>query len=155
MPVVIGDGGGSVTSVGGVITSIGGGITSAELGGYYGGSIADYNEATQTFTPSAQGTGSFTPPEVALVATVEEKLEAIASGWVDSGGPGGHQAAVATEILRRVALLQGDLNRSVRQWAKPGRERALLEMMGVLVGAIHQRDRLLLELRERLNASPY
>ena len=130
-----------------------GSITSAELGGYLGALALQLVNSNQTFlNPS---TGNVTPQEAELISNVEEKLDAIAQGWVDSGGPGGKQRLVAREILRRSALLQGDLTASVRQWAKPGRERALLEMFGVLTKAIADRDRLLLELRERLNASPY
>jgi len=133
-------------------------ITSSELGGYVGATkTPGLNEgARKDYTQSsASGDGSLTPQESMIVSDVEEKIAAIALGWVDSGGPGGHQRAVAREILRRAALLQGDLVGSVRQWAKPGRERAMLEMFGVLTRAIVDRDRLLLELRERLNASPY
>jgi hypothetical protein len=132
-----------------------GDITSSELGAY--STAVDVSEAwrsgNQTF--ATIGTGSQTVQEAEVVSNVEEKLDAIVEGWIDSGGPGGYQRAVSREILRRAALLQGDLSASVRQWAKPGRERAMLEMFGVLTGAIMERDRLLLELRERLNASPY
>jgi hypothetical protein len=130
-------------------------ITSAELGGY--STAADVSEAwrsaDQTFV--TLGSGSQTVQEAEIVSSVEEKLDAIVEGWIDSGGPGGYQRAVSREILRRAALLQGDLVSSVRQWAKPGRERAMLEMLGVLTKALVERDRLLLELRERLNNSPY
>jgi len=90
-----------------------------------------------------------------VTAETNEKVAAISQGWQDSGGPGGNQQAVATEVATRAAQLQAELTRVVRQWAKPGRERALTEMLGVIAGAIAERDRLLLELRERLNASPY
>jgi hypothetical protein len=130
-----------------------GAITTSELGGYGGATGATTNSSNQTTT--VQPGGNQTPAEVALVSSVDDKLAAIVTGWVDSGGPGGHQAAVSQEILRRAAFLQGDMLASVRQWARPGRERALLEMMGVLSAAIISRDRLLLELRERLNQSPY
>lgn len=140
MPIVIPNGGPS------------GSITSSELGGL-SNPYTDYRDKTQTF--SDPPSGDYTPSEVQLISNVEQKLDAIVEGWVDSGGPGGHQQAVAYEVLRRAALLQGDLLGSVRQWAKPGRERAMLEMFGVLTKAITDRDRLLLELRERLNASPY
>lgn len=137
-------------------------ITSAEVSGYYGGVLgAGPNRPTTTWDPailsgdSSGGSGGQTSQEVQLVSSVEQKLDVIVQGWVDSGGPGGFQQAVAPEILRRAALLQGDLLASVRQWAKPGRERALSEMFGVFTKALVDRDRLLLELRERLNASPY
>lgn len=130
-------------------------ITSSELGGY--STALDLTRKwvanNQTFVDLP--TGDATPQEAAVVSGVEEKLDAIAQGWVDSGGPGGYQRAVSREILRRAALLQGDLAESVRHWAKPGRERALAEMFGVLTRALLERDRLLLELRERLNQSPY
>lgn len=127
-------------------------ITSAELGSI-ANPYTDYNTTTQTF--SNPPSGDWTPEEVQVIGAVEQKFDAIVTGWVDSGGPGGNQQAVSREILRRAALLQGDLLGSVRQWAKPGRERAMLEMFGVLTKAIVDRDRLLLELRERLNNSPY
>lgn len=126
-------------------------ITSAELTAYVGGHATDYVPETQTFFP--RGGGGQTPQEVEVIDHTEEKFDAIVTGWVDSGGPGGFQQAVSHEILRRAALLQGNVNRSVRHWAKPGRERALNEMLSVLVAAIADRDRLLLELRERMNAS--
>ena len=130
-------------------------ITGAELGGY--SAALDISGAwrpgDQTFvTPK---TGNLTSPEAQVVSRTEEKLEALVQGWIDSGGPGGHQRAVSREILRRAALMEGNLRKSVRQWAKPGRERALSEMFSVLVAEISARDRLLLELRERLNNSPY
>lgn len=127
-----------------------GDITSAELGAYAG--------AVPVGAPDAQfppGTGNLTASESQVVSNVEDKLDAIVEGWVDSGGPGGYQQAVSREVLRRAALMQGNMLASVRQWAKPGRERAMLEMFGVLTREIVDRDRLLLELRERLNASPY
>ena len=138
-----------------VIPDSGNDITSAELGGY--SSAVDVTGAWRSGDQSfvTLGTGSQTAQEAELQSNVEEKLDAIVEGWIDSGGPGGYQRAVSREILRRAALLQGDMLASVRQWAKPGRERALTEMFGVLTKAIVERDRLLLELRERLNASPY
>jgi len=139
MPVAIPNGGG-------------GDITTSELGGI-SNPYTDYNDKTQTFTDPVSG--NFTAQETQLISSVEEKLDAIVEGWIDSGGPGGHQRAVSREVLRRAALMQGNLLASVRQWAKPGRERALLEMLSVLSAEITSRDRLLLELRERLNASPY
>lgn len=140
MPVVIPNGGG-------------GDITSSELIALVSGLDLLVNNQTQEITSG--GGGAQTQSETQLVNSVESKLQEIAVGWVDSGGPGGHQRAVAHEVMRRAALLQGDLSKSVRQWAKPGRDRALMEMFGVLVKAVADRDRLLLELRERLNASPY
>lgn len=136
-----------------------GDITSAEVTAYGGGTLRGDRPRT-TFDPAILGTttptgGDLSPEEVQVISNVEEKLDIIVQGWVDSGGSGGRQQAVAHEILRRAALVQGDLLSSVRQWAKPGRERALLEMFGVLTKAMVERDRLLLELRERLNDSPY
>jgi len=131
----------------------GGDITSSEIIALVSGLNLVWDNDTQE--ASSGGGGGQTQAETQLVSEVEAKLEAIATGWVDSGGSGGRQQAVAHEILRRAALLQGDLSGSVRQWAKPGRDRALMEMFGVLAKAIVDRDRLLLELRERLNDSPY
>lgn len=99
--------------------------------------------------------GDQTADESGLVSDVEERAERIAAGWTDSGGAGGYQQAVALEVLQRGAALQAEIDKSVRQWAKQGRERALTEMLGPLVKALVERDRLLLELRERLNGSPY
>src|SRR3990167_10745331 len=93
-----------------------GDITGSELGGYVGGSLSDYHEGTQTFSDSP--TGDLTPQEAQLVSSVEEKLDAIVQGWVDSGGPGGHQRAVSREILRRAAPLQGGKLKSVRHLNK-------------------------------------
>lgn len=145
MPVVIPNGGSAITS-----TEI-----AAYGPGTFGGTLP-----TTTFDPRIKGTvtpttGNQTASEVQVVNNVNDKLDVVVSGWIDSGGSGGRQQAVAREILRRAALLQGDLQLSVRQWAKPGRDRALMEMFGVMTKAVVDRDRLLLELRERLNSSPY
>ena len=140
MPVVIPNGGGDD-------------ITSTEISAYAGGSLADYASGSQTFTEFP--TGDRMPQESKVISAVDAKLDAIAQGWIDSGGPGGLQRANSREVLLRSALLQGELISSVRQWSRPGRERALLEMFGVLVKALADRDRQLIELRERLNQSPY
>lgn len=140
MPTVIPNGGGDD-------------ITGSEVLAHGAATRAFWNQYNQTF--SEPGRGGMAPPEVQVVNAVEEKIDLIAQGWVDSGGPGGYQRAVSREILYRAALLQGDLASSVKQWARPGRERALLEMFSVLTKALVERDRLLLELRERLNVSPY
>jgi len=100
-----------------------------------------------------RGAGDRSAQEEALVSAVDDKLAVISSGWTDSGGPGGFQAAVASEVLERAASLQGNIAASVRQWARPGRERALMEMFGSLLEELTERDRLLLELRERVNAA--
>jgi hypothetical protein len=99
--------------------------------------------------------GDQTSEESDITSDIEARVGRIAAGWTDSGGPGGFQQDVALEVLQRAAALQGEINLSVRQWAKQGRERALSEMLGPLVKALVERDRLILELRERLNASPY
>jgi hypothetical protein len=129
MPIVLANGGGSK-------------ITSSE--------ITAYAAATKAATTAQQ-----TSEEQAVVTSVEEKLVAISASWVDSGGAGGNQRAVSGEVLTRAGELQNDLASTVRQWAKPGRERALMEMFGTLTKHLADRDRLLLELRERLNGSPY
>jgi hypothetical protein len=91
-----------------------------------------------------------------ILNDVEERLDAIAEGWEDSGGPGGFQVDVSREVLLRAAALAGDLQGAVRQWSRsPDRSRAQIQMIGALIKALTERDRLLLELRERLNASPY
>lgn len=117
-------------------------ITSAEVTAYGG-------------AQQAKVAGTFGSTEQAVQERVEAKLAQLSSGWRDSGGSGGKQQAVAPEVLSRAAELQTTLADVVRQWAAPGDERALMEMFGVLTKAIVERDRLLLELRERLNASPY
>lgn len=136
----------------------GGGITQGDLGAYVGDQVnlrANIPDFWNPNSPTPPTTGSVSPEQAQVISNVDQKLDAIVSGWVDSGGPGGYQQAVAHEILRRAALLQQNVNRSVRHWAKPGRERALAEMFSVLVQAVADRDRLLLELRERMNASPF
>ena len=112
-------------------------------------------ELTAYDAAKAASAGDRTAQEQALIDAVDAKLNLISADWDDSGGPGGFQAAVAAEVLLRAAALQGGLANTVRQWARPGRERALLEMFGVLTRAVAERDQLLLEFRERLNASPY
>ena len=99
--------------------------------------------------------GERTAEQAELAEDIEAQAAALAQGWDDSGGPGGFQVDVSAEVLLRAATLQGQVQSSVRQWAKQGRERAMLEMLGSLQQALIERDRLLLELRERLNASPY
>jgi hypothetical protein len=58
-------------------------------------------------------------------------------------------------LLKRTAEMQRQLTKTIRQYARPGRERALLEMFSVVTAGVANRDLLLLELRERLNNSPY
>jgi hypothetical protein len=116
-------------------------ITTSELGAYY--------------AVSSIASGQQTSTEAGIATEIDEKAAAVSQGWEDSGGPGGFQADVAAEIVTRAAVLQGQVQASVRQWETPGRERATMEMMGSLMQALIERDRLLLELRERLNASPY
>ena len=99
--------------------------------------------------------GDLTAQQQQVRDDLEGRVTEIAQGWTDSGGPGGHQTDVALEVLERAALLQGDLAKTIRQWAKPGRERALMEMFGLLTKALVERDRLLLELRNRLNDTQY
>jgi hypothetical protein len=118
------------------------GVTSAEISAYHG---ASQQKAAGVISAAGQG----------ITQEVEDKVDEISNSWTDSGGTGHVQKDVAPEVLARAAAVQGQLASTVRQWAKPGRERALLEMFGVLTQALGERDRLLLELRERLNASPY
>jgi len=99
--------------------------------------------------------GSQSASDEGISTEIEEAAAVLASGWTDSGGPGGFQRDVAAEVLVRAARLQGQVQSTVRQWESPGRERATLEIMGSLMVALIERDRLVLELRERLNASPY
>lgn len=87
--------------------------------------------------------------------SVDVKVAQIAGSARDSGGSGNYQAAVMPEVMDRAAELQGNLAQTIRTWAKPGHERGLLEMFGQVVGALVEKDKLLLELRERLNNSPY
>lgn len=97
--------------------------------------------------------GAQTAQEQAVVAATESSLRAIAETWRDeTKQTTTYQRDLAPEILERAAALQGELARVVRQWARPGREQALMEMFGVLTRAIVERDRLLLELRERVKA---
>jgi hypothetical protein len=117
------------------------GLTSSEITGYAG--------ATGTTA------GNRTPEEQAAIVAALAKLSVISGGWTDSGGPGGFQQAVAAEVLTRAATTQDALAKSIRQWAKPGRDRALMEMFGVITGRLVEMDKTLLELRERLNDSPY
>jgi hypothetical protein len=100
--------------------------------------------------------GTQTAIDESISVDIEEKAEALAAGWTDSGGPGGFQRDVAAEVVIRAATLQGQVQASVRQWAsRANTERGQMEIIGSLMQALIERDRLLLELRERLNASPY
>jgi hypothetical protein len=112
------------------------------------GDLQSYNSIRQNPSPPNS-------TEEGITQDVEQRLDAIAGGWEDSGGAGGVQIDVSREVLERAAALVGQLQGAVHRWETPGRQRAQIEMIGSLVQALTERDRLLLELRERLNASPY
>lgn len=129
MPIIAKDGAGSE-------------ITSSEINAY---------RAAQEQAASGEQTAA----GQAVAAAVDAKVAQIAGSARDSGGTGDYQAAVMPEVMDRAAELQGALASTIRTWAKPGHERGLLEMFGQVVGALVEKDKLILELRERLNNSPY
>lgn len=135
MPVVIPDGGGEEQ------------ITSSELTAY---AAARYEKNTITGQYEARPSGATGSQALAVSDSVESKLATIAENhWNVT------QQQIQAEVLERGAILQAQLTESVRQWAKPGRDRALLEMFGVLTGALIKRDREILELLARLEGSPW
>lgn len=102
--------------------------------------------------------GDQTAAEQATIAEVESKVETIASGWQDSGGTGGRQTAVALEVAAFVGDLEARRVASVNQWAKEaakGSRKAQTEMHGADTPSLVEVARLIYELRERLNDSPY
>lgn len=102
--------------------------------------------------------GDRTAAEQAAIAAFEAKMAAISGGWKDSGGPGGFQAKVALEVGRFVGQLEAARQQSVNQWAKEaarGSRKAQAEMHGADSASLVTLARLVYELRERLNVSPY
>lgn len=105
--------------------------------------------------------GDRTPEEQAVVDDYEGKVTAIGNAKVDSGGPGGFQAAVALEVGREIARLERNRKRAIDQWAKqaarggPGARKAQAEMHGADSETLAKLMFTIFELRERLNASPY
>ena len=114
--------------------------------------LAAYRAATAT--PS----GNQTAQEQALIAEIEGKVQAIAQGWEDSGGTGGRQALVALEVADFAGRLEAARLQAINQWAKEagrGSRKAQTEMHGADTVYMVELARLLFELRERLNDSPY
>lgn len=119
------------------------------------GELAAYNSAT------SKANGDQTASDQQVIADVEAKIAAIAGGWVDSGGTGGRQAQIALEVAAFSGQLEADRLAAVNQWAPtaskagPQARKAQAEMHGADTKSIVEMYRLLLELRERLNDSPY
>lgn len=117
-------------------------VTTSELSAY---GAAKFARNTLSGQYEAKPSGASSSEELAIVDVVDQKVESIAqTDW------SAIEQQLRQEIVERGALLQVQLVDSVRQWARPGRERALLEMFGVLTAALVDRDRTLLELRERV-----
>jgi hypothetical protein len=93
--------------------------------------------------------GDQTPQEQNVVEDVEQRVDSIAGGWTET------PQADPREVLERAGVLAADIAGAVRQWARPGSERRQLEMIGILVKELTKRDRELLNLKARLDASPY
>jgi hypothetical protein len=107
------------------------------------GDLIAYNSTQQT-APGAQSTA-----EQQVSTDVEARVQVLAAGWTDT------PSVDPLEVLQRSARLQGDVAGAVRQWARSGSERRMLEMIGSLTAELTVRDRELLELKARLDASPY
>jgi len=116
---------------------------------FFSGQQVTASEATAYSTASAKPAGNRTAQEQQTIASVEGKVSTLSAGW------SAYQAAAAAEILTRTARVQAELSEQIRKSAKPGRERALLEMFSVLTKANADLLRDLVELRGRLDASPY
>lgn len=107
---------------------------------------------------SKAASGDSSGQEQDIVKAVEAKVEAVAAGWIDSGGTGGRQAAVALEIAEFTGDLEARRMASINQWAQAaakGSRKAQTEMHGADTPSIVNLAKLLFELRERLNDSPY
>lgn len=100
-------------------------------------------------TAQATPPGEQTAAEQAVVAAVEAKLSVISVDW------NAIQQAVNSEVLIRAAQLQKSVTDIVRQYSLPRQSGPQSEMFSVVTNAMVERDRTLLELRERLDASPY
>jgi len=106
----------------------------------------------------AKVAGSRSAQEQATITEIEAKVQAIAQGWADSGGTGGRQTAVALEVAGFIGRLEAARLQSVNQWAREaakGSRKAQAEMHGADTEFIVELARLIFELRERLNDSPY
>jgi hypothetical protein len=106
--------------------------------------------------------GDRTAQEQAAITSVEAEVTRVAGGWQDSGGTGGRQAAVALDVLDFASRLDGARKQSINQHAEKaqggaGRQarHAQTEMHGADTEFFIELARLLFELRERLNDSPY
>lgn len=104
------------------------------------------SELTAYSNANSKPEGDRTAEEQATVAAVESKVANAALEW------NALQAAAQAEILTRTAEIQANMARQIRKAAKPGRERALLEMFSVVTRANGELIRDVVELRARVEA---
>lgn len=105
--------------------------------------------------------GDQTAADQQLIQSFEQRVQAIGDARADTGGPGGHQAAVALEVGRFAGALEARRKAAVDQYAPEASggtlkaRRAQSEMHGADTQSLVELAWLLFELRERLNDSPY
>lgn len=111
--------------------------------------------------------GERSAEEQQVVEEYEEKVEAIGETKADTGGPaagvpgGGKKTDVSLEVAGMIGELEYRRKQLVDQWARdaaragPGLRRAQSEMHGADTPTLVDIIWLLLEIRERLNDSPY
>jgi hypothetical protein len=130
-------------------------IVEGDTGGTSTSQLAAYSAAKN------KAAGDQTAQEQQIVAAVEASVNQAAQGWTDSGGTGGRQAAVALEVARFTADLEARRVAAVNQYATDASggtlkaRKAQSEMHGADTQTIVELARLVFELRERLNDSPY
>lgn len=126
-----------------------------------GGSDPTTSEAAAYSQAKNKPPGNQTAQEQALVQSFEAAVTGIAQGWQDSGGTGGRQAAVALRVAAFAGELSALRNAAVNQYAEEAASetakarKAQAEMHGSDTQAFVALARLLFELEERLNDSPY
>lgn len=121
-----------------------------------GGSDVTTPELTAYANAQAKSPGDRNAAEQGAIDTVDGKVDGIAGGWVDSGGPGGFQFDVRREVTAFTARLEAARAEAINQYAKSSDPRkANREMHGADSQFIVEIYRQLLEAINRLNASPY
>jgi hypothetical protein len=126
-----------------------------------GGSDVTTAQLAAYSAAKSKSAGDQTAQEQATVAAVEAAVQTVAQGWQDSGGPGGDQAAAAIEVAERLGRLEAKRVQVINQHAEKASggtqesRRAQAEMHGADTEFFHEVLRELIELRQRLNRSPY
>lgn len=126
-----------------------------------GGASTTNSQAAAYQAATSKAAGDQTAQEQAVVQEYEAAFTAIGEAWVDSGGTGGRQAAVALEVAAFTAELEARRNAAINQHAEKAvggtlqARHAQTEMHAADTQTLIDLARLVYELRERLNDSPY